>query len=254
MNDNLFTAMRDFVVIGKGGIRLASHRDLLCDHFKFFSAHRLRREPLEVPAMTEKMFDSLCLYSHSGYLTRFAITPLISNTTHKFRSHTGRERFEERAQYLRDLYYAVELVDEKPLMNEVMDEIQDLQAAAYSIISPGTIQEIYANTKRFIPLRLYALFSMKNETEKRPEQSYRCPNDMVSFTYASWAASDGERSERIDLEEFCPDYEFVCMKWSAEGKFDPTIIGSRLGDHGCEFHEHDDPEEIGKCGLLISFQ
>ncbi|TGO68098.1 hypothetical protein BOTNAR_0030g00200 [Botryotinia narcissicola] len=239
MNDNLFTSMRDFVVIGKGGISLASHRDLLCDHFKFFRAHRLRREPLEVPAMTEKIFDSLCLYSHSGHLTRFAVTPLISNTTHTFRSHTDRERFEERAQYLRDLYYAVELVDEKPLMNEVMDEIQDLQAAAYSFISPGTIQEIYANTKRFSPLCLYALFSMKNETEKRMEQGYRSPNDMVSFTYAFWAASN--------------DYEFVCMKWAAEGRFDPTIIGSRFGDHGCEFHEHDDPEEIGKCGLLISF-
>ncbi|KAF7949358.1 uncharacterized protein EAE97_002867 [Botrytis byssoidea] len=250
MNDNLFRAMRDFVVIGKGGIRLTSHRELLCDHFKFFRAHRLRRDPLEVPAMTEKMFDSLSLYSQSGSLTRFAVTPLVRNTTHTFRSHTGRERFEEHAQYLRDLYYAVELVDEKPLMNEVMDEIQDLQAAAYSFISPRTIQEIYANTKRFSPLRLYALFSMKNETEKRTEQSYRSPNDMVWFTYAFWAASDGER---IDLDEFCPDYEFVGMKWASEVKFDPTIIGSRFGDHGCEFHEHDDPEEIGKCGLLISF-
>ncbi|TGO36604.1 hypothetical protein BHYA_0120g00290 [Botrytis hyacinthi] len=251
MNDNLSIAMRQFVVIGKGGIRLTSHRGLLCDHFKFFRAHRLRRDPLEVPAMTEKMFDSLCLYSHSGHLTRFAVIPLISNATHTFRSHTSRERFEEHAKYLRELYYAVELVDEKPLMNEIMDEIQDLQAAAYSIISPRTILEIYANTKRFSPLRLYALFSMKIETEKRTEQGHLCPNDIVSLTYAYWAASD---DEKIDLEEFCPDYEFICMKWVAEGKFDPTIIGSRFGDHGCEFHEHDDPEEIGKCGLLISFQ
>ncbi|KAF7906775.1 hypothetical protein EAF00_001053 [Botryotinia globosa] len=251
MSDNSFTAMRDFVVIGKGGIRLAYHRDLLCDHFKFFRAYRLRREPLEVPAMTERMFDSLCLYSNSGHLTRFAVTPLISDSTHTFQSPTGRERFEERTQYLRDLYYAAELVDEKPLMNEVMDEIQDLQAAANSIISPGTIQEIYANTKRFSPLRLYALLSMKNETEKRTEQGHSHPNDIVSFTYASWEASGGART---DLEEFYPDYKFVCMKWEAEGRFDPTITGSRSGDHGCEFHEHDDPEEVGKCGLLISFQ
>ncbi|THV48586.1 hypothetical protein BGAL_0239g00080 [Botrytis galanthina] len=248
MNDNLSRAMNQFVVIGKGGIRLTHHRGLLCDHFKFFRAHQLRRDPLEVPAMTEKMFDSLCLYTHRGYLPHFAVTPLINNVSHIFRSHTGRERFEEHVQSLCDLYYAVELVDEKPLMNEIMDEIQDLQAAAYSVISPRTIREIYANTKRFSPLRLYALFVMKNDVEKWTGEDSFLPNNIVSLTYASWAASD---DESIDSDEFCPDYEFVCMKWTAEGKFDPTIIGSRFGDHGCEFHEHDDPEEIGKCGLLI---
>ncbi|KAF7929323.1 uncharacterized protein EAE98_005242 [Botrytis deweyae] len=242
--------MYQFVVIGKGGIRLDSHRGLLCDHFKFFRAHRLRRDPLEVPAMTQKMFDSLCSYAHSGCLDRFTVTPLISNTTHTFRSHAGRKLFEEHAQYLRDLYYAVELVDEKPLMNEIMDEIQDLQAAAYSVISPETIQEIYMNTKRFSPLRLYALFTMKNESEKGTEEGVIPGIDVISRTYACEAATD---DEEINLDEFLPDYRFVCMKWKAEGEFDPTVIGSRFGEHGCEFHEHDDPEEVGKCGPLFNY-
>ncbi|KAF7894601.1 uncharacterized protein EAF01_010051 [Botrytis porri] len=250
MNDNLFTPMHQFVVIGKGGIRLNSHRGLLCDHFKFFSAHRLRREPLEVPAMTEKMFDSLSLYSHCGSLIRFSVTPLISNASHTFRRHTDRKLFEEHAQYLRDLYYAVELIDEKPLMNEIVDEIQDLQAAAYSTLSPQTIQEIYANTKRFSPLRLYALFMLKIEVEKGSQAVQLCSYYTWSQTYPYWPAY---YYPDFNDDEFRPDYEFACMKWEAEGKFDPSIIGSRFGDHGCEFHEHDDPEEIGKCGLLMNF-
>ncbi|KAF5877972.1 uncharacterized protein Bfra_000137 [Botrytis fragariae] len=240
MNDNLFTAMHQFVVIGKGGIRLTSHRGLLCDHFKFFRPHRLRHEPLEVPAMTQKMFDSLCAYSYSGYLARFAVTPLISNSSHTFRRDTDRVLFEEHAQYLRDLYYAVELVDEKPLMNEIMDEIQDLQAAAYSTLSPKRSRKSTRIRNDSAP---YVL-------EKGASAVDHCSYYMWARTYAYWPAY---YNQDFNNDEFCPDYEFVCMKWEAEGQFDPTIIGSRFGDHGCEFHEHDDPGEIGKCGLLINF-
>ncbi|TGO27358.1 hypothetical protein BPAE_0043g00310 [Botrytis paeoniae] len=152
------------------------------------------------------MFDSLCAYSHSGCLARFTVTPLISNSSHKFRRDTDRELFEEHAQYLRDLYYAVELVDEKPLMNEIMDEIQDLQAAAYSTLSPQTIQEIYANTKRFSPLRLYALFTLKNEVEKGAPAVHHCSFYMWARSYAYWPAY---YNQDFNDDEFCPDYEFV---------------------------------------------
>lgn len=57
----------------------------------------------------------------------------------------------------------------------------------------------------------------------------------------------------MDIDESGPDYDFSCVQWRAEGKFDPTIIGSRFGDHNCEFHEYDGPEEYRRCVILIYY-
>ncbi|QSZ35242.1 hypothetical protein DSL72_008111 [Monilinia vaccinii-corymbosi] len=223
------------LLIGETAQPFLVHKKLLCDRFPHFS------RPVNLAfyghGSTDVVFsqykvevmEAIIVYLYQGELPHFGRNH--GEISLNFLPGSGRMDFRVHSRRLRNLFYFAEKIDDKPLMNQVMDKIQDDNAAHNYLFSQEEIREVYANSESFNGLKHYIVILLANAITQGE-------NELLAQAYTRLATEMPPLGE--DIRYFIEFSEYQVA-------FNPHIVGARSGRWSCLFHEHRSHDEVERC-------